>query len=144
LVENFRQTATNLKSVQEEREAAYSNGTPRGFRIKTQVIRADVNQGGFDMASGTLRTILALMLTAVCGPARALFESDNKVAKDAKISMVDAITTAEKTIPGQPVHVEMGRDAGHTVYQIQIRDKDNKSRWVYVDTMTGAVTEAKR
>jgi uncharacterized membrane protein YkoI len=96
------------------------------------------------MARATLPTILALTVTAVSVPAWALFESDNKVAKEAKISMVEAITTAQKTIPGQPVHVEMGRDAGHTVYQIEIRDKDNKSRWVYVDTMTGAITEAKR
>jgi uncharacterized membrane protein YkoI len=66
------------------------------------------------------------------------------VAKEAKISMAEAVTTAQKTIPGQPVHVEMGRDAGHTVYQIEIQDKDNKSRWAYVETMTGAVTEAKR
>jgi uncharacterized membrane protein YkoI len=96
------------------------------------------------MARGTLSTILALMFTAICIPAWGLFESDNKVATEAKISMVEAITTAQKTIPGPPVHVEMGRDAGHTVYQIEIRDKDNKSRWVYVDTMTGAITEAKR
>ena len=96
------------------------------------------------MARGTLPIILALVFTAVYVPAWALFESDNKVAKEAKISMVDAIRVAEKTIPGQPVRVEVGRDAGKTVYQIEIRDKDNKSRWVYVDTMTGAVTEAKR
>ena len=96
------------------------------------------------MARATLPTILALMVTAVSLPAWGLFESDNKVAKGAKISMVDAITVAEKTIPGQPVRAEVGRDAGKTVYKIEIRDKDNKSRWVYVDTMTGAVTEAKR
>jgi uncharacterized membrane protein YkoI len=51
---------------------------------------------------------------------------------------------AERTIPGKPVHVEMGKDLGHTVYQVEILDKDNKSRWVYVDAMNGAVTEAKR
>jgi uncharacterized membrane protein YkoI len=96
------------------------------------------------MARATLPTILALIVTAVSVPTWALFESDNKLAKEAKISMVDAITVAEKTIPGQPVRVEVGKDAGKTVYQIEIRDKDNKSRWVYVDTMTGAVTEAKR
>jgi uncharacterized membrane protein YkoI len=96
------------------------------------------------MARATLPTILALTVTAVSVPAWALFESDNKVAKEAKISMAEAVTTAQKTIPGQPVHVEMGRDAGHTVYQIEILDKNNKSRWAYVETMTGAVTEAKR
>ena len=96
------------------------------------------------MAKAALPTILALMVTAVSVPAWALFESDNKVAKEAKFGMAEAITVAEKTIPGQPVRVEVGKDAGKTVYKIEILDKDNKSRWVYVDTMTGAITEAKR
>jgi uncharacterized membrane protein YkoI len=96
------------------------------------------------MARATLPTILALIVTAVSVPAWGLFESENKVAREAKISMAEAITVAEKTIPGQPIRVEVGKDAGKTVYQIEILDKNNKSRWVYVDTMTGAVTEAKR
>ena len=96
------------------------------------------------MARATLPTILALMVTAVSLPAWGLFESDNKVAKGAKISMVDAITVAEKTIPGQPVRAELVRYAGKSFYKIEIRDNDNNSRWVYVDSMSGAVTEAKR
>ena len=58
--------------------------------------------------------------------------------------MAEAITVAERTIPGKPVRVEMGKDLGHSMYQVEILDKDNKSRWVYVDAMSGAVTEAKR
>lgn len=87
---------------------------------------------------------IMLLFSAMPDPAGALFESDNQLAREAKISMVEAIATAQKTIPGQPVRVEMGKDSGKTVYQIELVDKDNKSRWVYVDTMTGAITEAKR
>ena len=58
--------------------------------------------------------------------------------------MAEAITVAEHTIPGNPVQVQMGKDLGHTVYKVEIVDKDNKSRWVYVDAVTSAVTEAKR
>jgi len=77
-------------------------------------------------------------------PAWAIFESDKTLAGRAKISMAEAITVAERTIPGKPVRVEMGKDLGHSMYQVEILDKDNKSRWVYVDAMNGAVTEAKR
>jgi uncharacterized membrane protein YkoI len=92
------------------------------------------------------RVVFAIMLVQVLAaiPASAIFESDKTLAGQAKISMADAITVAERTIPGKPVHVEMGKDLGHTVYQVEILDKDNKSRWVYVDATNGAVTEAKR
>jgi len=86
--------------------------------------------------------MLALLITVV--PARALFESDKTLAGQAQISMVEAIAVAQKTIPGKPIHVEMGKDLGHTVYQVEILGSDNKSKWVYVDAMDGAVTEAKR
>lgn len=39
------------------------------------------------MARGTLLTFLALFIAAISAPAWGLFESDNKVAKEAKISM---------------------------------------------------------
>lgn len=94
------------------------------------------------MASRVVCMMLAFLFTAM--PAWAIFESDKTLAGQAKISMADAITVAQQTIPGKPVHVEMGKDLGHTVYQVEIVDRDNKSRWVYVDAMNGAVTEAKR
>jgi len=85
--------------------------------------------------------VLACALSA--SPAWAIFESDKTLAERAKISMEEAIGTAQQVIPGQPVHVQMGKDAGHTVYKVEILDKDHKSRWVYIDATNGAVTEAK-
>jgi uncharacterized membrane protein YkoI len=85
-----------------------------------------------------------LALPFVASPAWAIFESDKTLAEQAKISMAEAITVAQQTIPGKPVHVEMGKDLGHTVYKVEVVDKDNKSRWVYVDAINGAVTDAKR
>lgn len=96
------------------------------------------------MASSVILMIWALLIPVATAPAWAIFESDRTLAEQAKISMAEAITTAEKIIPGKPVHVEMGKDLGHTVYQVEIIGRDNKSRWVYVDAMTGSVTEAKR
>ena len=89
-----------------------------------------------------LMMMVALFFTAV--PAWAILESDETLAEQAHISMVDAITVAQKTIPGKPIHVKMGKDLGHTVYQVEILGNDNKSKWVYVDAANGAVTEAKR
>jgi uncharacterized membrane protein YkoI len=94
------------------------------------------------MASRVLFIMLALLSTSA--PARAVLESDNTLAEQAKISMAEAITVAEQIIPGKPVQVQMGKDLGHTVYKVEIVGKDNKSRWVYVDAITGAITEAKR
>jgi uncharacterized membrane protein YkoI len=94
------------------------------------------------MASRIVFIMLALL--CISAPARAIFESDKTLAEQAKINMAEAITVAEHVIPGKPVQVQMGKDLGHTVYKVEIVDKDNKSRWVYVDAMTGAVTEAKR
>ena len=94
------------------------------------------------MASRISVWIYVLIVSAV--PASAMFESDKTLAGEAKISMAEAITVAQQTIPGQPVHVKMGKDLEHTVYQVEIVDNDNKSRWVYVDAINGAVTEAKR
>jgi uncharacterized membrane protein YkoI len=89
-------------------------------------------------------TILIAATVTASASACALFKSDEKMAREAKISMSEAITIAQRVIPGEPVQAEIGQEAGHTVYQVKILDKYNKTRWVYVDTMTGAVTEAKR
>ena len=96
------------------------------------------------MARPTLVTTLAMLFTVASAPTWAIFESDEKLAEEATISMEEAIITAQQTIPGQAVHVKMGTDAGHTVYKVEIMDKNKKSRWVYVDATNGAVTEAKR
>lgn len=95
------------------------------------------------MARG-MALIIVSWVAATSIPAWGIFESGKELAQEAKISMAEAIRTAQATIPGKPIRAEMGKDNGHTVYQIEILDKDKKSRWVYVDTMTGAVTEAKR
>jgi uncharacterized membrane protein YkoI len=96
------------------------------------------------MVRRMLVTTLAMLFTVASAPTWAIFESNKELVEQARISMEEAIITAQQTIPGQPVHVKMGKDAGHTVYQIEILDKNKKSRWVYVDATNGAVTETKR
>ena len=96
------------------------------------------------MTNAVLQASVPLLIAVSPAPASALFESNKELAGQARISMAEAITIAERTIPGKPVHVELGKDGDHTVYRVEVRDRAKKSRWVYVDTMTGAVTEAKR
>jgi uncharacterized membrane protein YkoI len=90
-----------------------------------------------------LALALAIGVTLTVGQAWALFESNKTLSDQARISMIDAIKTAEKKIPGKPVEVKMGKDEGRVVYEVALIDKNQKERWVYVDAQNGSVLEAK-
>lgn len=81
---------------------------------------------------------LGVLFIATVAPAWALFESDRTLSEQATVSMVDAIKTAEKTHPGKPVEVNMGKDDGRVVYKIEIVDAKDTHK-VYVDAKTGKV-----
>ncbi len=76
-------------------------------------------------------------------PAWALFETDKQLSEKARVSMVDALKTAEHEIPGKPVEVDMGKDDGRVVYKIEIIDSNKKTRHVYIDAETGKVHTTK-
>jgi uncharacterized membrane protein YkoI len=94
--------------------------------MKTTIISATV-----------LLTGLSLM------PAWALFESEKMLSEKATVSMVDALKTAEQTMPGKPVEVNMGKDDGRIVYKIEIIDTNKKTQHVYVDAETGKIHRVK-
>ena len=93
------------------------------------------------LAIGVLSLIASLTLGI--GPTWALFESNQDLADSAKITMAQALSTAEKTIPGKSIKAEMGKDEGRVVYEVKILDANKKTHWVYVDAQNGKVMEKK-
>lgn len=85
--------------------------------------------------------VIGLILSSV--PAWALFESDKELSDKARITMIQALKTAEKTVPGKPVEVNMGKDDGRVVYKIEIIDKNKNTKKVYIDAETGKVHTVK-
>ena len=76
-------------------------------------------------------------------PAWAIFESEKTLSEKAKVTMVEALKTAEREVPGKPVEVNMGKDDGRVVYKIEIIDAQKKTRHVYIDAETGKVHTTK-
>lgn len=83
------------------------------------------------------------MLVSSVTPAWALFETNKELSEMARISMIDAIKTAQTTVAGKPVEVEMGKDDGKVVYKIEIIE-GKQTRVVYVDAENGRVHEVKQ
>ena len=88
-------------------------------------------------------TAVALFTALSFTPAWALFETDKQLSDKARVSMTDAIKTAEGAVPGKPVEVNMGKDDGKVVYKIEIIDQARKTRHVYVDAESGKVHTVK-
>ena len=70
---------------------------------------------------------LVALFSLTLTPAWALFESDKELASQARVSMADAIKTAEQAKPGKAVEVNMGKDEGRVVYKIEIVDANKKT-----------------
>ena len=88
-------------------------------------------------------TAVALFTALNIVPAWALFESEKTLSEKARVSMVEALKTAEHEVPGKPVEVNMGKDDGRVVYKIEIIDAQKKTRHVYIDAETGKVHTTK-
>jgi uncharacterized membrane protein YkoI len=85
--------------------------------------------------------VIGVVLFSV--PAWALFESDRELSDKARVTMIQAIKTAQKKVPGKPVEVNMGKDDGRVVYKIEIIDKSKNTKKVYIDAETGKVHTVK-
>ena len=88
-------------------------------------------------------TATAFLTAFSIAPAWALFESEKTLSEKATVSMIEALKTAEQTMPGKPVEVNMGKDDGRVVYKIEIIDTQKKTHHVYVDAQTGKVHTTK-
>jgi uncharacterized membrane protein YkoI len=85
--------------------------------------------------------LIGLVMSSV--PAWALFESDRELSDKARITMIEALKTAQKKVPGKPVEVDMGKADGRVVYKIEIIDKNKETKKVYIDAETGKVHTVK-
>lgn len=80
---------------------------------------------------------LALALCALGGCA-----NQENLAKSARISMPEAIRTAEAAVPGakaKETHLE--QEHGKTVYEIEMVDGNNNTQTVWVDAQTGRIVK---
>jgi len=86
--------------------------------------------------------LTALFIASLIGSssAWALFETNKELANSATVPMDKAVQTALTAIPGKAIDAELGKEEGRTVYKVEIIDTADKSRKVYVDAQTMAVT----
>jgi uncharacterized membrane protein YkoI len=64
------------------------------------------------------------------------------MAKNARISMQQAVRTAEASVPGakaKETHLET--EGGRTVYEVELVDNSNNTRTVWVDAQNGRVVK---
>ena len=80
---------------------------------------------------------LVALFSLTLTPAWALFESDKELASQARVSMADAIKTAEQAKPGKAVEVNMGKELmaasstkSRSSMQIRKRTKSTSMPWM--------------
>ena len=77
----------------------------------------------------------AFLLLAACA-------GQETMAKNAKISMQQAVRTAEASVPGgkaKETHLES--EGGRTVYEVELVDNTNNTRTVWVDAQSGRIVK---
>jgi len=81
--------------------------------------------------------LMFFMLTACAG--------QETMAKNARISMQEAVRTAEASVPGgkaKETHLET--EGGRTVYEVEMVDTTNNTRTVWVDAQSGRIVKRDR
>ncbi len=68
------------------------------------------------------------------------------LAKEAKVTIDQAIKTASEKVPGTVVEAELEKKHGKTVWEVEVLGADGNVTEVHIDAATGAVidTEAKK
>ena len=64
------------------------------------------------------------------------------MAKNARISMQEAVRIAEASVPGataKETHLET--EGGRTVYEVELVDNSNNTRTVWVDAQNGRIVK---
>ena len=69
-----------------------------------------------------------------------------ELAKDATVTIDQAIKTASEKVPGMVVEAELEKKHGKTVWEVEVLGADGNVMEVHIDAGTGAVidTEAKK
>ena len=63
------------------------------------------------------------------------------LVKDAKVTIDQAIKTAQEKVPGTVVEAELEKKHGKTVWEVEVVGADGKVTEVHVDADTGAVID---
>jgi uncharacterized membrane protein YkoI len=82
--------------------------------------------------------ILACFVLTACA-------NQEKLAKNARISMQEAVRTAEASVPGgkaKETHLET--ESGRSVYEIELVDQTNNTRTVWVDAQSGRIVKSEK
>jgi uncharacterized membrane protein YkoI len=77
----------------------------------------------------------AFFLLAACA-------SQEMMSKNARVSMQQAVRTAEASVPGakaKETHLET--EGGRTVYEVELVDNTNNTRTVWVDAQNGRIVK---
>jgi hypothetical protein len=100
-----------------------------------------------------LSVILALTVGTVLAVGSPAWSDEKKdeegeiaaMAKDAKVTIEQAIKTATEKVPGTVVEAELEKKHDKTVWEVEVLGADGKVTEVHVDAATGTVidTEAK-
>lgn len=69
-------------------------------------------------------------------------ESKGALLRQANVSLIDAVRTAENNVTGgKAVEAELERENGRPVYEVDMIDSAHKARKVHVDAATGKITK---
>jgi uncharacterized membrane protein YkoI len=85
-----------------------------------------------------------LVATLWTVPALALFESNKELSDSARITMDQAVKAAVSAVPGKAVEAQLGKEDGRVAYEIEIIDKNRKSRTIYVDAESGKTMKVEK
>ena len=92
-----------------------------------------------------------LMFGLVVGFAAPAWSDDKEgnvadLVKDSKITIDQAIKTAQEKVPGPVVEAELEKKHGKTVWEVEVVGADGKVTEVHIDAASGTVidTEAKK
>jgi len=88
------------------------------------------------MRYAVLPLMFAFLMLTACA-------SQETMAKNARISMQEAVRTAEALVPGgkaKETHLET--EGGRTVYEVEMVDTANNTRTVWVDAQTGRIVKS--
>ena len=66
-------------------------------------------------------------------------EQRKALVDEARISMIDAVTAAQKVFPGKAAKVTMRKEQGRVLYKVEILDTNKVSHSVEVDARDGTV-----
>ena len=79
---------------------------------------------------------VVLMAGLIGSSVWALFETNKELSQSATVTLDKAVQAAVVAVPGKAVEAAISKEAGHTVYKVEIVDNNNKSQKVSVDAQT--------